>query len=134
MYIYICIYIIYTHTVYPLIGTELPSEGKGTARGTPFAFCTTFQKSPVLLNVPPLFSPSIKINLAHFFFMLPLPSPPLCSFMIADDIGKKVLHIEKFYKNFSCDLYFHEHNHDFIEKSLLKYLTSIKKSVQQHQK
>ena len=62
--------------MYPLIGTKLPSEGKGTARGTPFAFCTTFQKSPVLLNVPPLFSPSIKINLAHFFFMLPLPSPP----------------------------------------------------------
>ena len=34
-------------------------------------FCTTFQKS-LLLNVPPLFSPSIKFSLAHFFFMLPL--------------------------------------------------------------
>ena len=36
-------------------------------------FCTTFQKS-LLLNVPPLFSPSIKINLPHFFFMFP-PAP-----------------------------------------------------------
>ena len=35
-------------------------------------FCTTFQKLSLLLNIPPLFSPSIKINLAHFFFMCPL--------------------------------------------------------------
>ena len=35
-------------------------------------FCATFQKLSLLLNIPPLFSPSIKINLAHFFFMCPL--------------------------------------------------------------
>ena len=28
---------IYTYTVYHLIGTELPSEGKGAGRGPPFA-------------------------------------------------------------------------------------------------
>ena len=47
-------------------------------------FCTTFQKLPLFLNVPPLFSPPIKINLAHFFFMF-----PPCSFMIADDTEKR---------------------------------------------
>ena len=56
VYVYKCIYIIYTiytYTVYPLIGIEFPSEGQETG-GAPF--CTIFQKSSLLLNVPPLFS------------------------------------------------------------------------------
>ena len=123
---YICIYIIYTYTVYPLISIEFPCDGKETGRGPPFA--QHFKNCPFCWLFSPLSSPSIKINFAHFFFMFPLFLHDLRR------LGKKVLHIEKFYINFSFSLHFQEHNHDLLQKSLLEYLTSIKNSVQQHQK
>ena len=68
MYIYI-IYIIYTYTVYPLIGIEFPSEGQETGGGP---FLHNISKIAPSVECSPLFSPSIKINLAHFFFMFSL--------------------------------------------------------------
>ena len=37
--------------------------------------------------------------------------------MVADDIGKKVLQIEIFYKNFPCGLHFQVYNQDLFEKA-----------------
>ena len=52
-YVHKCIYIIYiiyTYTLYPLIGTEFPSEGKGTGGG------------PLLHNISKI-APSVKCSL-----------------------------------------------------------------------
>ena len=73
IYIYVYIYNIYIYIYYICIycissnwhRISLWIEGD---RGRP-PFGTTFQKRPLLLSVPPLFSPSVKIKLPYFFFM-----------------------------------------------------------------
>ena len=69
MYIYIYNIYIYYICIYCISSNwhriSLWIEGD---RGRP-PFGTTFQKWPLLLSVPPLFSPSVKINLPYFFFM-----------------------------------------------------------------
>ena len=80
------------------------------------------------MNVSPFFSPSIKINLAHFFFMLPLFLHDRRRYWKRRTAHREIL------QKFLLRLHFQEHYHVLFEKNLLEYVTSIKSSVEQHQK
>ena len=80
--IYMYIYNIYTCTLYPLVSAEFPSKGKGTGGGPPFA--RHFKNLHFCWISPYFFLPHQKLT-SHLF-----PSCSPCSFMVADNTGKKV--------------------------------------------